>query len=165
MGLGHCQSNRVQSNLSGASFAGESSSYSRKRFWNTVLGPSLITESESDDGESTEGGEEPKTSSGLVKHNVKIRSTLACPFICNEGCIQQFTQRSHLNQHVRTVHEQQRPHKCNQCDRAFGKRSDLASHESAVHKKERPHVCKVCLRSFAKRGNLVRHEGKLHKET
>lgn len=77
-------------------------------------------------------------------------------------CKVAFSQKSHLTQHVKTVHEKIRPYKCDQCTRAFGKRYDLISHIDAVHKKERPHGCPYCNKQFAKRSNLTRHIEHMH---
>lgn len=77
-------------------------------------------------------------------------------------CKVAFSQKSHLTQHVKTVHEKIRPYKCESCPRAFGKRYDLISHVDAVHKKERPHACKYCDKQFAKRSNLTRHVEHMH---
>lgn len=77
-------------------------------------------------------------------------------------CGTSFSQKSHLTQHLRTVHEKLRPHKCQQCPMAFAKRYDLNSHVDAVHSKERPHRCEECNKQFAKRSNLTRHMGYVH---
>lgn len=82
-------------------------------------------------------------------------------FVC-AICGVSFCQKGHMKQHVRTVHQRQRPFKCEQCDGAFAKRHDLACHIDAVHFKERPHCCTFCSKSFAKRWNLVRHVATLH---
>jgi len=83
-------------------------------------------------------------------------------FQCRSGCTQVFTQRSHLNQHVRAVHQGLKPFSCPDCDRSFGKKYDLTSHRDAVHNKIRAHTCPACNKAFAKRSNLVRHLKKLH---
>lgn len=79
-----------------------------------------------------------------------------------ERCSMCFSQRSHLNQHVRTVHDKHKPFQCEKCDKSFGKRFDLTSHCDAVHGNERPHACRHCRKAFAKRSNLTRHVEKLH---
>ncbi|PXF47020.1 hypothetical protein BWQ96_03210 [Gracilariopsis chorda] len=81
-------------------------------------------------------------------------------------CPHQFSQRSHLNQHMKTVHAGIRPYSCPvpECPKAFGKRSDLKSHVSSVHDNERPFECEFCDRKFAKKSNLSRHREKLHRD-
>lgn len=88
-----------------------------------------------------------------------MRKEFSCP-----SCPVSFSQKSHLTQHIRTVHEKIRPYKCEHCKRAFGKRYDLLSHVDAVHKKERPHACNLCPKQFAKRSNLTRHIDHMHPE-
>lgn len=97
----------------------------------------------------------------VAAHRQRVHPRPRRPFHCPH-CPLDFTQRSHLNQHVRTVHEKIRPHKCNECEKAFGKKYDLVSHKSAVHSNQRPHACDVCERKFSKRSNLTRHKDKVH---
>lgn len=103
------------------------------------------------------------TSQDLSAHKQKNHPKLARPFQC-DLCSTGFSQRSHLNQHIRTVHNKVKPHRCQQCNKAFGKKYDLISHQDAVHSNERPHQCEFCDRRFAKRSNLTRHKEKLHKD-
>lgn len=91
------------------------------------------------------------------RHHLRQQRPFQCS-LCEVG----FSQKSHLNQHIRTVHQKVRPHKCPQCDKAFGKKYDLVSHRDAVHANERPHACEFCDKRFAKRSNLTRHRSKLH---
>jgi len=84
------------------------------------------------------------------------------PFKCSKGCDQLFTQSSHLNQHIRAVHDRLKPFHCTLCNRSFGKKYDLTSHRSAVHLKVKGHTCQECRKPFAKRSNLVRHYAKVH---
>lgn len=79
-----------------------------------------------------------------------------------ELCSSSFSQKSHLTQHIKTVHQKIKPYKCEYCGRAFGKRYDLTSHIDAVHRKERPHTCNICGKTFAKRSNLTRHIQQMH---
>lgn len=103
------------------------------------------------------------TAADLNAHRERHAARQSRPFQCHL-CEVGFSQKSHLNQHVRTVHEKFRPHKCPQCDKAFGKKYDLSSHRDAVHANERPHACDFCDKRFAKRSNLTRHREKLHPE-
>lgn len=103
------------------------------------------------------------TVADLNAHKERHHARQSRPFQCHL-CEVGFSQKSHLNQHVRTVHEKFRPHKCPQCDKAFGKKYDLSSHRDAVHANERPHGCEFCNKKFAKRSNLTRHREKLHPE-
>lgn len=103
-----------------------------------------------------------RTGAELRTHKkTKHAAAQARPYQCST-CPSQFSQRSHLNQHVRTVHEKHKPFHCNDCGKSFGKRFDLNAHVDAVHNKERPHGCPHCPTQFAKRSNLKRHIEKLH---
>ena len=115
MTRGHFQGHEIHSIMANASFTGANSCYSRSRFWDTVLGPLLTLASESEGVVFADRGEVLMTGSEIVSPFAMKRSTSVRLFTCNEGCTQESTQRSHLNQHIGTVHEQQRPHKCNQC--------------------------------------------------
>ena len=44
---------------------------------------------------------------------------------------------SHLNTHVRTVHEQRKDHACPQYDAAFGHASNLRTHVRTVHEQRK----------------------------
>ena len=153
---------RIHSKTSCAPTAASRAASSRASYWNTVLGPSIARSSSSEGVHRKDCGQDLEASSEFsVEQAVKERSSDR-PFRCDEGCKREFSQRSHLNQHVRTVHRQQRPFRCQKCDWAFGKHFDLTSHDMAVHKHKRPHVCAICSRAFAKRSNLYRHQEKLH---
>lgn len=108
-------------------------------------------------------GSSHSTPQDLAAHKQRNHPKQARPFQC-DLCGTGFSQRSHLNQHVRTVHDKVKPHKCQQCNKAFGKKYDLISHKDAVHSNERPHHCEFCNKRFAKRSNLTRHKEKLHKD-
>ena len=138
------------------------SSFCRISYWATVLGPSSTVTCSSGGVERADLRQLFESSSDFSIHGTVAPCSPTRPFRCDEECEKSFTQRSHLNQHIRVVHKRQRPFHCSKCDWAFGKRSDLKTHESAVHKKERPHVCELCSRAFAKRSNLFRHQEKLH---
>lgn len=140
---------------------------SRRRFWATVLNPSdehpSSSSSSSGPVRCNECGQMFRSVPELATHKARHRRSVRT-YRCSSGCERDFTQTSHLNQHVRTVHRNLKPFACDECPRSFGKRFDLTSHKSAVHANERPHVCRVCRKAFAKRSNLVRHENKLHPE-
>jgi len=115
-----------------------SSSSGTSTYWKTVMGPNQSPERNGEGSSSR-------------------------PFKCDEGCAQVFTQKSHLNQHVRAVHEGLRPFHCTLCNRSFGKKYDLTSHLDAVHFNIRNHICNECGKAFSKRSNLVRHCVRVHK--
>lgn len=138
-------------------------------FWETVLNqPTNSTKSPS----STGVGLGSLDSSHSRRHRQSSHSTnsggrgeLNQKIYHCQLCSVTFSQKSHLTQHSRTVHERLRPHKCDQCDMAFAKRYDLTSHVDAVHSKERPYECPTCRKTFAKKSNLTRHISYIHEKT
>ncbi|XP_032585120.1 adult enhancer factor 1-like [Drosophila mojavensis] len=74
-----------------------------------------------------------------------------CPF-----CQRKFKRKTHLNGHVRLVHEGIRPHKCGFCERSFGLPRTLRIHIMG-HTKERPFTCNICQKSFRQKTELNLH--------
>ena len=96
------------------------------------------------------------SSADLTTHKEKNQNSSPRPFKCSQ-CFSAFSQKSHLTQHVRGVHQKVRPLKCEFCGKAFGRKFDLSSHRDAVHRKRQPHECTHCRKRFAKKSNLKRH--------
>ena len=69
-----------------------------------------------------------------------------------------FKLRSHLNDHVKVVHQNHRPYACEECDSAFPHARDLKLHIIAMHTDEKPFVCEDCGRGFADPSHLYRHK-------
>lgn len=80
-----------------------------------------------------------------------------------ELCEKDFNQRSHLNSHVRSVHQKLKPHKCMTCGWKFSKKYDMMKHDDAVHRNIRKHSCPYCHSRFAKSSNLNRHMAVIHR--
>lgn len=83
-----------------------------------------------------------------------------CP---KEDCTATFKNSSALKQHLRTVHEKQRPFKCQLCPSAFGQRNHLSQHVLVVHERRKLFHCDICGTSFSNRGNLNQHVRRKHK--
>jgi hypothetical protein len=50
-----------------------------------------------------------------------------------------------------------KPHKCDQCEKSFSNKSALVRHTTVVHSGTKPYMCDHCGKSFSKKGNLVVH--------
>lgn len=83
------------------------------------------------------------------------------PFRCNV-CEMSFGRKGVLKKHVQMVHEHSRKFECETCKISFGLKSDLKRHVQSVHQKKRPFVCEVCSASFGRRSDLKRHTLSLH---
>ncbi|KAG9390231.1 Zinc-finger double domain [Carpediemonas membranifera] len=80
-------------------------------------------------------------------------------FVC-EYCNSAFRQKSHLTQHIKSVHLKEKPFHCEQCQQSFALKGDLNRHIRSVHLKERPFRCDYdgCDRSFSTARHLRRHQ-------
>ena len=79
-----------------------------------------------------------------------------CP---DPSCDKRFKQTSHLNHHIRTVHEKvERPrsHTCHECGKGFKSWLELEKH-SKTHNGERPFRCEVCQKGFIQKIHLQTH--------
>ena len=56
-----------------------------------------------------------------------------------------------MTNHVKAVHRQRKPFKCNECTQKFAERNGLKSHVDAVHLKLKPHACDQCDMTFSAR--------------
>lgn len=86
-----------------------------------------------------------------------ISAQLPCP-----RCDAKFGQKSNLNKHIRTVHENRRPFVCDRCPSTFGHKNLLVEHVRTAHDGERPFVCDQCGVSFGRRSNKYQHVQMVH---
>ncbi len=84
----------------------------------------------------------------------KIRRDFVCP-----TCGSAFGQKSHLTQHVKSVHLGEKPFQCEECGQRFALKGDMNRHIRSVHLKERPFKCQHpgCTRAFSTARHLRRH--------
>lgn len=82
-----------------------------------------------------------------------------CP---HDDCASAFKNSSGLKQHMRTVHDKERPFQCEQCTASFGQRNHLTQHVLVVHERQKLFKCDACGTSFSNRGNLNQHVRRKH---
>ena len=95
--------------------------------------------------------------SGLTKSGKAKGRPHAC-----ESCGSNFTQKVHLETHIKNVHENVRPFVCPFCDYSTANKSSLEKHVRTVHHKERPFSCRVCEASFGQKVHLDAHVSAVH---
>ena len=86
------------------------------------------------------------------KQTRKIHS-LKCEF-----CDKLFTRHEYRRNHVKQVHEEERPFKCEQCSNAFKEKAALQKHIYALHTRKKTFGCKHCKHGFVTKDRLKKHE-------
>ena len=86
------------------------------------------------------------------------RHTSDGPFVC-PFCEKSFATYASLSSHERSHGE--RSHACGWCGKAFTRSSHLQRHVKCVHEGERPYTCELCGKTFARKADLHGHE-KVH---
>ena len=71
-----------------------------------------------------------------------------------------------LKRHTIFVHEKQKDHKCNYCQKSFSKADHLKNHIEAIHNDNRTkdYNCKSCSKSFYSSANLKQHNKEVHED-
>ncbi|XP_052751381.1 transcriptional repressor CTCF-like isoform X2 [Galleria mellonella] len=108
-------------------------------------------EDEEEDGGDEQSEEDDEVK---VKPPPTKRKYLRPHFTCN-FCSYTSHRRYLLLRHMKS-HSEERPHKCNVCERGFKTVSSLQNHVN-MHNGVKPHVCKYCNSPFTTSGELVRH--------
>lgn len=71
--------------------------------------------------------------------------------------LQEFTDPSNLQRHIRTHHVGARSHACPECGKTFATSSGLKQH-THIHSSIKPFQCEVCLKAYTQFSNLCRHK-------
>ncbi|XP_050346187.1 zinc finger protein 83-like [Nymphalis io] len=91
----------------------------------------------------------------LSSHRMVVHKTALLPFEC-VPCGRRFLSKSLRDQHT-LIHTKDRPHECDQCDKAFRSNIGLTQHKRQVHDKEKSHLCQFCSKRFFKKYHLQIH--------
>lgn len=87
---------------------------------------------------------------GADAKNTNGKKVYCCHY-CGKESKHHFTHKMHMR-----IHTQERPHKCEACDKAFRTMAALITHER-IHEDARPYQCEHCLLSFRQQGHLKEH--------
>ena len=80
-----------------------------------------------------------------------------------ESCEKSFSRAQTLKRHIHTVHEGHKDYKCESCGKSFSQAGYLKTHIHTVHEGHKNCKCEYCSRSFSHAGELKRHIHTVHK--
>ena len=80
---------------------------------------------------------------GGLSSHIKLVHENMKPFKCDK-CPIQFKSQVALKRHVLCVHEKLRLHPCPECKNEFGYQETLQAHFKYVHENVRPFICDLC---------------------
>ena len=67
-----------------------------------------------------------------------------------------------MKTHINSVHNGEKDHKCDSCEKAFSRAGHLKIHINAVHNGQKDHKCDICGKAFSQAGDLNRHINLVH---
>ena len=68
-----------------------------------------------------------------------------------------------MKNHIRLIHEGEKPVQCSICSESFKSNKHLRSHTLHQHKQEAPHLCSICDANFSQKSKLKKHKELVHK--
>lgn len=84
-------------------------------------------------------------------------------FICSyTGCGKKFKRYKSYRVHERSIHLNEKPFRCQLCNKKFTQKSDLAKH-TYTHSGIKPFLCLTCEKPFSQSSNLYTHMKRIHK--
>ena len=67
-----------------------------------------------------------------------------------------------LQNHIKSVHEGRRDHKCDHCGKSYSKKSSLKTHIKTFHEGRRDYECNQCGKSFTQSHHVSTHIKAVH---
>ena len=77
-------------------------------------------------------------------------------------CSAGFFEKSHLDIHIRSVHEIIKPFRCSACDKSFTTSKGLLCHKKTVHVEKKPFKCPYCKMTIPRITDLQEHVKTIH---
>ena len=97
------------------------------------------------------------TSEELNEHHTASHVKFQC-MRCSAG----FFEKSHLDLHIRSVHEIIKPFRCSTCDKSFTTSKGLLCHKKTVHVEKKPFKCPYCKMTIPRITDLQEHVKTIH---
>ena len=85
--------------------------------------------------------------SSIKIHMKRIHEKNTITFTC-EYCLSIFRDKVKLKQHIKSMHEDVKPHECSNCSKRFSVKTQLTNHVKNIHEKLKSFKCNLCTKSF-----------------
>ena len=67
-----------------------------------------------------------------------------------------------MKRHINSIHNKQKDHKCDTCEKTFSQAGYLKTHINSVHNGIKDHDCDSCGKAFSLAHNLKKHINVVH---
>ena len=114
-----------------------------------------LSHSQGDANQTLHGGVDQVVPQEKVLENDTSPNKCVKPFIC-KLCHKRCASKSTLVYHIKSVHLQIKPLKCDFCEKRFIQTTHLKVH-TRTHTKEKPYPCTYCKKCFSTKKNLDQH--------